>query len=287
MHLCKVITIFGAICNKTNHFATTRIKEDSPATEAKGVPATAPPKLRAPLPHDRAISPPRLGRLASQGTTTSLSYFHPLASVEGYLNQTSTSVDIVAISVVASSVPLRAKSGPKDFFTILHLLDPSLHQHNSAMGEMGEMGNISRQDMRVEVFRPWKATLPTTEAGDVVLLRNFSVKSQKHRPYLLSNEASSWCVWRFAASGANTQEHDAADIFKPTWARERRSSIKEEVKGPPVDIGPEEREKARELRKWWEGLQSIEAAAEQQTTKASGSQGDENTSVGNGENSGD
>ncbi|KAF1346141.1 hypothetical protein BDV97DRAFT_36282 [Delphinella strobiligena] len=226
-----------------------RNDDDDKSTEqtAAKVPMTAPPKLR-PETRERTISPPVLGRLASQGTSTSLSYFHPLAAVEDYLNQPWAVVDVVAVSTAASKPPAKAKGGQRDFFTVLYLLDPSLQQQN----ELKEDG--PSHDMRVDVFRPWKASLPVMEAGDVVLLRSFVVKSQKHRTYLLSAEASSWCVWRFSASAS--QDHDAAEVFKPVWARKQEHVVREEIRGPPMDIGQEEREKARALRKWWEESQA-------------------------------
>jgi len=104
------------------------------------------------------------------------------------------------------------------------------------------------------------------EAGDVVLLRSFVVKSQKHRTYLLSAEASSWCVWRFSASAS--QHHDAAEVFEPVWARKQEHVVREEIRGPPMDIGQEEREKARELRKWWEELQA--SRSEEVTEQSAG-----------------
>lgn len=228
-----------------------RNDDDDKSTEqtpAK-VPMTAPPKLH-PESRERTISPPVLGQLASQGTSTSLSYFHPLAAVGDYLNQPSAVVDIVAVSTAASTPPAKAKGGQRDFFTVLYLLDPSLQEQNDLKKEGPS------HDMRVDVFRPWKASLPAMDAGDVVLLRSFVVKSQKHRTYLLSAEASSWCVWRFSASAS--QEHDAAEVFEPVWARKQEHIVKEEIRGPPMDIGQEEREKARALRKWWEELQAIE-----------------------------
>lgn len=193
----------------------------------------------------KSVSPPPLGRSASQGISTSLSYFHPLATVQDYLNQPATTVDIVAVSTGESAQAAKAKSGPRDFFTILYLVDPSLDEQNQS--------GVAK-DMRAEIFRPWKASLPTADAGDVVLLRNFVVKSQKHRTYLLSSDASSWCVWRFSTTGP--REQDEQDMFKPMWARKQQHTVKEEMKGPPMDVGLEEREKVKELRKWWEALQA-------------------------------
>ncbi|KAL1297778.1 hypothetical protein AAFC00_006315 [Neodothiora populina] len=229
---------------------------NSPHEESKvGTPA---PKRPAATPNtrekraERQVSPPP--ELASQGTSTSLSYFHPLASVEAFLNQSTYTADVIAVSTGVSSEAIRADKGPRDFFTVLQLTDPSLHERKQAVYDNEESStDATKTEMRAEVFRPWKASLPTTEEGDVVLLRNFVVKSFERRSYLLSSEASSWCVWRFSATITQQQRgEDHQDIFQPAWVRKQHTTIKEQVKGPPMDIGPEEREKARHLRRWWE-----------------------------------
>lgn len=223
-------------------------------TSAK-IASTVPAKIQPQTSRQRSISPPPITRLASQGTSTSLSYFHPLTAVGKFLNQPCT-VDVLAVSTSASTSPEQAKSGRKDFYAILHVIDPSLQEYNDLKQQ--STGKKGGDDMRVECFRPWKASLPTTDAGDVVLLRNFVVKSQKHRTYLMTGETSSWCVWRFSASASEEQD-STEEALKPVWAKKRRaSSVKEEIKGPPMDIGSEEREKATELRRWWEGLKASE-----------------------------
>ncbi|GAB7347044.1 hypothetical protein MBLNU459_g3184t1 [Dothideomycetes sp. NU459] len=199
-----------------------------------------------------SISPPPLGRVEAQGTLTSLSYFHPLTAIAEQVNQPGVTVDVLAISASDSSQPTRAKGGPRDFYTVFHVIDSALHDHNSQSSAHGEA--TSGQAVRVEVYRPWKASLPATSLGDVVLLRNFIVRSQKHKPYLLSSEASSWCVWRYSESAVEVEEEGDSD--KPMWARKRKNSIKEEIKGPPVDVGSEERHKVNETRDWWESLQA-------------------------------
>jgi hypothetical protein len=109
-------------------------------------------------------------------------------------------------------------------------------------------------DVRVEVYRPWKAVLPAAEVGDVVLLRSFVVKSKKRQAYLLSTDTSAWCVWRFAEHSKATARGGTAvgDDGKPVWARRMSHiEVREEVKGPPVEYGVAEKEQARKLRDWW------------------------------------
>ena len=175
------------------------------------------------------------------GIATAHTYFTSLASLEKRLNpsgEQTGAVDVLAI--VADSTakePGRAKGGPRDYYTIFKIMDPSIP---------------TSSPVRVEVFRPWKAVLPAADVGDVVLLRGFVVKSKKRQPYLLSTDSSAWCVWRFAEHN----EDDNAVIDKATEksVRTRRMShidVREEVKGPPVEYGFVEKEEARKLRDWW------------------------------------
>ncbi|KAH0127003.1 hypothetical protein KCU67_g17374, partial [Aureobasidium melanogenum] len=80
----------------------------------------------------KSISPPPLQRYASQGTSTSLSYFTPLAGLNQHLNQQSSLIDVVAICTTATSTAERAKSGPKDYYTTLRVIDQPLHEYHTA-----------------------------------------------------------------------------------------------------------------------------------------------------------
>lgn len=90
-----------------------------------------------------------------------------------------------------------------------------------------------------------------------MLLRAFAVRSRKRRAFLLSCDASAWCVWRFGEAGGAVEEEEEGK------RRRRRSSVsgaevREEIKGPPVEFGEAERERARVLRGWWVGLRGEE-----------------------------
>ncbi|KAK4891509.1 hypothetical protein LTR27_009839 [Elasticomyces elasticus] len=185
------------------------------------------------------------GRSISNGITTNLAYFTPLARLEEKLNSPTqegpnNTVDVLVVVTDSTKAPDRAKGGPRDYYTILRVADLS----------QGENENV-----RVEVFRPWKATLPVANVGDVILLRAFSVKSRKREAYLLSTDASAWCVWRYGDAAATIENGS-----RPVWARKsldgRADGMHEEIKGPPVELGDEERRHASVLREWWVGKQS-------------------------------
>ncbi|KAK5162928.1 uncharacterized protein LTR77_011089 [Saxophila tyrrhenica] len=198
------------------------------------------------------------------GVSTALSYFTPLSRLDECLNPSSQqshgngTVDIFAVVTDKTKEPARAKGGPRDYYTIFRISDTSI---------------TSSTSVRAEIFRPWKATLPVAEVGDVILLRDFAVKSRNRQAYLLSTDASAWCVWRY--QDASVAESNAK---KPAWARksteQNGTTVREEVKGPPVELGDEERKHATSLRSWWEG--NVHARVEEKA--------DEQESVGVGLN---
>jgi hypothetical protein len=215
----------------------------------------------------KSISPPPLQRYASQGTSTSLSYFTPLAGLHQHLNQQSSLIDIVAVCTTATATAEHAKSGPKDYYTTFRIVDQPLHEYNTASQDTAEGERV--KDVKVEVFRPFRQSLPKASPGDVVLLRGFVVRSRNHKNYLLSTAASGWCVWRYGTSSTLDYEGQEEDD-RPVWARKGTSQrlgedgVREEVTGPPVEIGDEEREKVATVKKWWETLQKGKKAEEKE-----------------------
>ncbi|KAH0293728.1 hypothetical protein M436DRAFT_43006 [Aureobasidium namibiae CBS 147.97] len=230
-----------------------------------------PTKAPAASSRDRqeSISPPPLQRYASQGTSTSLSYFTPLAGLHQHLNQQSSLIDIVAVCTTATAEPERARSGPKDYYTTFRVIDQPLHEYNTASQDTAE--GESMKDVKIEIFRPFRQSLPKASPGDVVLLCGFVVRSRNHKNYLLSTAASGWCVWRYGEpSAALNYEGQEEEDDRPVWARKGTSQnvgedgIREEVTGPPVEIGDEEREKVAMVKKWWETLQKGRKAEEKE-----------------------
>ncbi|KAI5200337.1 hypothetical protein E4T39_05774 [Aureobasidium subglaciale] len=210
---------------------------------------------------DRSISPPPLQRYASQGTSTALSYFTPLAALHEHLNQQSSLIDLLAVCTTSTTTAERAKTGPKDYYTTFRIVDQPLHDYNTASQGKPEFQEV--KDVRVEIFRPFKQSLPKASPGDVVLLRGFVIRSRGHKNYLLSTAASGWCVWRYGKFTSNALDYDGPneEDDRPVWARQGTSQrvgedgIQEEMTGPPVEIGDEEREKVTMVRTWWKGLE--------------------------------
>lgn len=175
----------------------------------------------------------------SVGLSTPIAYYTPLKDLPYFLNRSSTfhsagSPDILALVITPSSPPTRATKGPKHHTTTLHVTDLSIYPSQTT----------------VQIFRAYAEALPVAEAGDVVLLRAFNVKSLNRHPCLVSADESAWCVWRYG---------------KPLWGKKRGAfgqvQSREEVKGPVVERGEGEWGEVEKLRAWW--VNSVKAEMEE------------------------
>ena len=172
-----------------------------------------------PIPQSLRQSPrlhktlPALESTQHSGFRTTHSYFASLSALSSHFNETT---DVFA-TIVSSTTPVRAKTGPKDFYQSLCLTDPS-----SATSSLA--ATIAR------IFRPYKTALPLVTQGDAILLRNFKVQSHAMTTMLLSTDTSAWAVFR---KGEEAQ-----------------------MRGPPVEFGAEERGFAKGLWSWWASLSS-------------------------------
>ncbi|KAJ9298678.1 hypothetical protein DTO271G3_3645 [Paecilomyces variotii] len=151
-------------------------------------------------------NPPALPDRKARGFRSAHSYFAPLATLFDLFNSV---IDTISVVVETSSVS-RSASGPRDYFLTLQLTDPSL------------AGTI----LLAQIFRPYKTVLPAVKEGDVILLRNFKVRTFNHSMMLLSTDISAWAVF--------DGETDEA-----------------QVNGPPVEYGLAERSYADSLREWF------------------------------------
>ncbi|KAF2753984.1 hypothetical protein EJ05DRAFT_541544 [Pseudovirgaria hyperparasitica] len=183
---------------------------------------------------DALTSPSKPVAGHTQGLRTSMSYYSPLLSIQGHLNGHTASLDVLALCLTINKRSMRTPKGARDYYTSFFITDTSIYP----------------QRRNVQCFRPWKAALPETAPGDVVLLREMKVRGYKTKKGdsatgLYSGEGSAWCVWRF---------DESAQDNKPIWAVKHDAGTrlgKEEIKGPPVEIGDDERKEARRLRQWW------------------------------------
>jgi hypothetical protein len=141
-------------------------------------------------------------------------------------------LDILAIVTTHPSEPQRAKNGLRHYHLRFNVTD-------ATVGHSG-VGVVS-----VNIFRPYKTALPNVRPGEVVLLRNFLVKAEKGAGFTLrSDDGSSWVVFKHAGD--------------------------EEVKGPPVEYGDEERDHVAYLKVWHRNL---DANARERLEKANGDKG--------------
>ena len=125
-----------------------------------------------------------------------------------------TSSDTLTIAINSTSIT-RASGGPRDFTQSFYITDYSTC-------------NAKHPLTTAQIFRPHQNVFPQIVPGDAVLLRNFKVQSFQGRLSLLSTETSAWAVF--------------CDGQEP------------QVRGPPIEYGPEERSFARGHWKWWGSL---------------------------------
>lgn len=151
---------------------------------------------------------------------TSLLECLPLKSLRFSLNKMT---DILAVATLTPRQPHRPKHGPRGYMLELCLTDPSVAPTGV---------NIAH------IFRPHQASLPTVQAGDIVLLRRVQVVSVQGRGFgIRAGDASAWAVF----------EKDDDEMLP-------------QIKGPPVEVADEEVAYVQGLKRWW-GLQDDKALA--------------------------
>ncbi|KAF2113745.1 hypothetical protein BDV96DRAFT_578278 [Lophiotrema nucula] len=176
--------------------------------------------------------------LPSIGISTRHGYYGPLNDLAYFLNRSSqhytqNNPDVLALVTSSTTAPNKAEKGPKHWTTSLNITDPSLWSTSNSESKTKET--------TVQIFRPYASALPEAKQGDVILLRSFAVKSLNRRPLLVSGEESAWCVWRWS---------------KRVWGARRGAfgelRAREECRGPPVELGDDERSEVEKFRGWWE-----------------------------------
>ncbi|KAI9707752.1 MAG: hypothetical protein M1836_000714 [Candelina mexicana] len=108
------------------------------------------------------------------GLRTPLAYYAPFSTLSTLYN---TTTSIVAIASASTPI-IRAKTGPRDYHTTIHITDPS----------------SSPTTTKVQIFRPFKEALPLIGSGDAILLRNFKMVSFERKLGLVSQANSAWAV---------------------------------------------------------------------------------------------
>lgn len=159
------------------------------------------------------------------GLLTPLGYYARLSSLHQYFGQL---VDVIAVCSTSSTKAERAKAGPKDYHTSMHLVDPTCDTDRTP-------------SVLTQVFRPVKKALPVARAGDIVILHNLKVHTIGRRFALLSSDSSSWSVITF------TTNSDDFDVV---------------TSGPPLEQGSAEADYALSLSHWWHNKHDTTAVDE-------------------------
>ncbi|KAI1776224.1 hypothetical protein F4818DRAFT_413437 [Hypoxylon cercidicola] len=121
-------------------------------------------------------------------------------------------LDVIAVAMMQPPEPQRAKGGPREYMMSFTITDHSIGPYSV---------------VEVQLYRPHKETLPIVKAGDVVLLRNFTVISLQSKGFgLRTNDESSWAVF----------DHEDQPA---------------QIKGPPVEYGEKETAYVAHMRAWF------------------------------------
>ena len=161
---------------------------------------------------------------------TSTALYQPLASLDKHIgvadSQGPNLVDVFVIVADNTSKPVRSKGGPRDHHVVFKITDQSIYPTL----------------VEVQCFRPYARSLPVADVGDVILLREFVVKTRHHSCFLLSAGSSGWAVWRYGKRKQDGGNPDEAGI---------------ERAGPPVELADEEQKRAAMLRQWFAHIQGV------------------------------
>lgn len=170
---------------------------------------TTPRTPNRPIPD--AVSETALRARLTKALRTNLGDFTPLKLLRHNLGK---KLDVLAIATSSPPEAQRAKHGPRHYHLRFNVTDPSVAPSGV---------------VEIQVFRPYKEALPEVEVGDGVLLRNFTVKAEREKGFVLRSEDSS------------------------SWAVFRRARVAE-CKGPPVEFGEGEEGHVERLKEWFRSL---------------------------------
>lgn len=165
-----------------------------------------------------------------KGLATPVAYYAYLASLQEHFGEV---IDTIAVCSDSSKAE-RAKSGPKDYFLTIHVLDQSCSS-----------------PILAQIFRPVKNSLPSLNPGDAIILRNFKVQTIKGNFALLSTETSAWGVSQKSSSqliiSGPPIEHGPAEASYAASLIEwwEKGVPSEELEQPPTSAGPQTRSSRR------------------------------------------
>ncbi|RVX70402.1 hypothetical protein B0A52_05901 [Exophiala mesophila] len=167
---------------------------------------------------------------SEKGLITPIAYYVHLVSLQEHFGQV---IDAIVVCSDSSKAD-RAKSGPKDYFLNIHVVDPTYDT-----------------PVLVQIFRPVKNSLPSVNPGDAFILRNFKVQTVKGNFSLLSTDTSAWAVSPKGSSqliiAGPPIEHGLAEVSYAASLVEwwQKDSALEETEQIPASNGPQTRSSRR------------------------------------------
>lgn len=161
-------------------------------------------------------------QLPPPGFRTTISYYVPLTTLTSHFG---TTVDVLAMALYSTRVT-RATVGPKDYNQTIYITDPAAYSQTP--------GTPGTPVITAQIFRPNNQCFPIVANGDSILLRDFKVQTFQRQAMLLSTQSSAWAVFG------------------------RSAPLDVQIRGPPVELGPEERMFAQGLWRWRDEMSRAE-----------------------------
>ncbi|KAI0471593.1 hypothetical protein GGR56DRAFT_81124 [Xylariaceae sp. FL0804] len=179
------------------------------------------------------------------------------ASLKVLRQHLTKSLDVIAVAMMQPPEPRRAAKGPREYLMSFTVTDHSIAEHDAHHHHHHhhDGGGVAE----VQLHRPHKDSLPAVRAGDVVLLRNFTVVALPGKGFgLQSNDASSWAVFEQQKQKSQTSPPPPKN---PTTDEEQEEEEEEEedqeeprpaqIRGPPVEYDARETTYVAYLREWF------------------------------------
>ncbi|KIV92125.1 hypothetical protein PV10_06590 [Exophiala mesophila] len=167
---------------------------------------------------------------SEKGLITPIAYYVHLISLQEHFGQVIDAIVVCSDSAKAD----RAKSGPKDYFLNIHVVDQTYST-----------------PVLVQIFRPVKNSLPSLNPGDAIILRSFKVQTVRGNFSLLSTDTSAWAVSPKGSSqliiAGPPIEHGLAEVSYASSLVEwwQKDSALEEPEHIPASTGPQTRSSRR------------------------------------------
>lgn len=200
----------------------------------------------------RAIgqSEQELKALLDRALVADLQEYVPLRSIRNYNGRL---LHVLGV-VVADPKRPPARTRTREYSLTFSITD---QDYASISGPGSPGANGPAAVVEVQIFRPFKESLPVVAQGDAVLLRDFMSVAAKDRGFVLrSGDASAWAVVdeesaAAAAASKDDQAHDEVGQDDIDAEIKAARAVLPQIRGAPVEVNDAEMLHMTRLRRWY------------------------------------